>query len=73
MIFADVKAMQSNKKEETGGCIFELLLKVPSKRDIQCKKSVYFSFNFGWYSIQLDYYPLRTGSVGGFHLKNKIR
>ena len=31
-----------------------LLYKVPSKLEIQCKEGVYFSFNFGWYSIPLD-------------------
>ena len=27
--------------------------KVPSELEIQCKKGMYFSFNIGWYCIQL--------------------
>ena len=34
------------------------LQKVPLKLEIQCEKGVYFSFDFGWYSIQwLIFHP----------------
>ena len=34
---------------------YKLLQEVRSKLQIQCKKSVYFLFDFGWYSIHLDF------------------
>ena len=33
---------------------YKLLQEVPSKLDIQCKEGMYFSFNFGWCSIQIN-------------------
>ena len=38
------------------------LQEAPSKLEIQYKKAVCFSFNFGWYSIQLEV----------FHFTDKI-
>ena len=36
---------------------------VPSKLEMQCKKGIYFSFDFGWYTIQVDIICLGTGSL----------
>ena len=33
---------------------FQFLQELPSKLEIQCKKGIYFSFDFGWYFINLD-------------------
>ena len=33
---------------------FKFLQELPSKLEIQCKKGMYFSFDFGWYFINLD-------------------
>ena len=55
MISADVKSnikQQEIKDLVSASCKF--LSEVPSKRQIQCKKDTYFSFDFGWYSIHLD-------------------
>ena len=58
MISADVKA--NVKQQEIKPLIADILntflykVGLPSKRELQCKKGLDFSFNFGWYSIQLD-------------------
>ena len=47
---------------------FKFLQELPSKLEIQCKKGMYFSFDFGWYFINLDIvHALRTvlGRGGG--------
>ena len=41
-----------------------------SKLEIQCKKPVYFSFDFGWYSICFDIVRWELG--GGIHNTHKI-
>ena len=42
--------------------MYKFFQEVPSKLEIQCKKGMYFSFDFGWYSVHLDRYcPSRTG------------
>ena len=33
---------------------YKFLQEVPTKLEIQCKKGMYFSFNFGWNSSHLD-------------------
>ena len=33
---------------------------IPSKLEIHCKKGMYISFNFDWYSILLDHCLLRS-------------
>ena len=45
MISSDVK---SNIKQQE----IKYIVAVPS---IQCKKGVYFSIDFGWYSVHLDF------------------
>ena len=40
---------------------------------MQCKTSVYFSFNLGWYSVQLDTVRLEQGDGEGVFLTNKTR
>ena len=53
MISADVKALKAN--ELSSDCIVNFFITSrPPKLEIQCKKDIYFSFNFGWYSIHLD-------------------
>ena len=37
---------------------YKFLQEVPSKHDIHCKKGMYISFTFDWYSILLDHCPL---------------
>ena len=55
MIPADVKAtVKQQEIKEQVAASFKFLSEVPSKLEIQCKKGMYFSFNFGWYSIRLD-------------------
>ena len=53
MLSVDVKANKNNKRR-SGSLSHNFLLEVPSKLEIQCKKGVHFSFDFGWYSIHLD-------------------
>ena len=50
MISADVKADVKQEIKELVA-IFYNFLEGPSKLEIQCRKSVYFLFNFIWYSI----------------------
>ena len=38
---------------------------VPPKLEIKCKKDMYFSFDFGWYSIHLDIVRKKKGGGGG--------
>ena len=53
MISADVKALKAN--ELSSDCIVNFFITSrPPKLEIQCKKDIYFSFDFGWYSIHLD-------------------
>ena len=41
---------------------FKFLQELPSKLEIQCKKGMYFSFDFGRYFINLDIvHVLKTG------------
>ena len=47
MICPNVKAKLKQKE-------IKELVAVSSKLEIQCKKSMYFLLNFGWYTIQLD-------------------
>ena len=65
MMSADVKA---NIKQEirSSGLFYK---EVPSKLEIQYKKQMYFSFDFGWYSVRLgiDHY----GQGSGFFLLNR--
>ena len=49
---------------------------IPSKLEIKCKKGVYFSFDFGWYSIRFNLANLlRTGRLvwGFFGLKKPTK
>ena len=41
---------------------FKFLQELPSKLEIQCKKGMYFSFDFAWYFINLDI--IRSEQVG---------
>ena len=63
MISADVRACIVQKKNRWLYVIlfyFTLFYKyIPC--DMQFKKGMNFSFNFGWYSIKLDIARLRTG------------
>ena len=54
MISSNVKAnvKQQQTKDLAVVPFFFFFKKVPSKLEIQCKKGVYFLFDFGWYSIQ---------------------
>ena len=58
MISADVKADVKQEIKELVA-IFYNFLKGPSKLEIQCRKSVYFLFNFIWLFHPLWYCPLR--------------
>ena len=56
MISADVKSNIKQKDiKDAVAASYKLLQEVPSKLQIQCKKGIYFSFDFGWYSINLDF------------------
>ena len=53
---------------------FKFLQELPSKLEIQCKKGMYFSFDFGWYFINLDIvHALRTGWGRGGWLKHQTK
>ena len=61
IISADVKANKNKRKWIicSGGCRYltNFCKKyISSKLVIQCTKGMYFSFDFGWYSIHLDVY-----------------
>ena len=52
--------------------MFRIIKEVPSKLQIQCKKGVYLSFDFGWYSMHPSvhlcmslFFLLRIGAGGG--------
>ena len=56
MISADVKS--NTKQQEIKDLVaasYKFLEEVPSKLQTQCKIRVYFSIDFGWYSIHLDF------------------
>ena len=53
MISADVKSNIKQEIKDLVAATYKLLQEVPSKLQIQYKKGVHFSFDFGWYSIQL--------------------
>ena len=52
MISADVKANKNNKEIKDLVAVSYKLLEVPSKLEIQYKKGMYFSFDFGQCLIQ---------------------
>ena len=54
MISADVKANVKQQEIKLFAILFKFSSEAPSKLEIQSKNCVHFSFNFGWYSIQLD-------------------
>ena len=57
IIPADAKANKNKRNKRCDGSIlqiFEYLSKVPSKLEIQCKKGIYFSLDFGCYSIHFN-------------------
>ena len=60
--FTSVKSIFLRNKR-TG----EVILKVSSKLEIQCKKRIYFSFSFGWYTIQLTILHLGLLSISPQH------
>ena len=45
---ADVKASVKQEEIKSGTCVLNFFF------EIDCKKDIYFSFDFGWYSVQLD-------------------
>ena len=48
LISADVKANKNNKEiKDLVAVSYKLFEEVPSKLEIQCKKGIYFSFDFG--------------------------
>ena len=63
----DVKANKNKKKIKDLALSYKFLQDVPSKLEMQYERGMYFSFDFGWYSIHFDC-PLRTG--GGLFLLN---
>ena len=67
MTSADVKANKNNKKTKDLALSYNFFQDVPLKLEIQYERGMYFSFDFGWYSIHFDC-PLRTG--GGVFLLN---
>ena len=55
MISADLKDDVKQKQTKTGSYTSNFLSEGPSsKLGIQCRIDMYFSFNFVWYSIQVD-------------------
>ena len=54
-MLADVKTDAKQQEiKELVALSWNVLQEVPSKREILWKTGVYFSFQFTWYSIQLD-------------------
>ena len=57
MMPADVKASikpEKTRNKRSGSSSYKFLEEVPSKLEVQCKKGVYFTFDFGRYFINLD-------------------
>ena len=50
---------------------YKFLKEVPLKVGIKCKKGMYFSFDFVWYSIHLDIVHYEQG-VGRFHNRQNL-
>ena len=51
------------------GYILQIFIRTTSKLEIQCQKGLYFSFDFGWYSIHIDIVCKEQGV--GFFLLSK--
>ena len=54
MISADVKANKNNKQIKDLALPYKFLNDVTSKLEIQYERGMYFSFDFGWYSVHFD-------------------
>ena len=63
MIFADVKANKSNKKQKIWWLYLSDFYKkyLPSKFETKCKRGMCFPFDFGWYSIILILFVKKRG------------
>ena len=73
MICADVKSnIRQQEIKDVVAASYKLLQEVPSKHQIQCKKGVYFSFDFSSYSIQLDFFHGEQGGRKGAFLTDKL-
>ena len=57
MISANVKSnINQEEIKDLVAASYKFLEEVPSNLQIQCEKGVYFSIDFGWYSIHLDFF-----------------
>ena len=56
MIFADIKTDEKQEVKELVALLYLITFYRSTlwKLEMQCKTRLYFSFNFGWNSIQLD-------------------
>ena len=68
MVAANVKA--DIKKQEIKDLVAYLTNVYKNYLEIQYKKGLYFSFNFGWYSIHLDIVRYGQGDGVGRELLN---
>ena len=50
------KLIKRTRNKRPGGTSLQYFFKkyIPSEVEIQCKKNMYLSFDFGWYSIHFD-------------------
>ena len=63
MISADVKANKNNNKKNLVAVSYKFLKEIPPKLEIQCKNDMYFSFDYGCYSVHLDI-AIKNGGSG---------
>ena len=72
MLLIDIAKKLYNKNEikDLVSVCNNILHEVPSKLEIQCKKGMYFLFDFCWYSIHFDIVRYEKGgwwwAVGGW-------
>ena len=46
--------IKTKRNKKSGGYILQIFVRSPLKLEIQCKKGMYFRFDFSWYSIYFD-------------------
>ena len=69
----DIKAnVQQKEIKELVTVSYKFLKELPSRLEIHCKKGMYISFNFGWYSTLLNIVLKNMGRGWGFYLTDKF-
>ena len=55
LLIQKLRLIKTNRNKRSVVAVsFKFLQKLPSKLEMQCKKGMHVSFDFGWYFINLD-------------------